>query len=120
MPKSVFCGRDEELACLKREWRLVTEADGHPQVLVLLADNGLGKTRLVQEFFGWLSTTDDPAGDNGYWPDELEATGDNLRVNPGQRRPRARRPSVSSGRAWKSAARWPGNSIRRRRGAISR
>ncbi len=82
MPKSVFCGRVSELNTLKREWRLATEADGHPQVVVLLADNGLGKTRLVQEFFGWLSTTVDLPDESGYWPDELELEGDNLKVNP--------------------------------------
>ena len=82
MTKSVFCGRNTELARLQREWSLATEAEGQPQVVVLLADNGLGKTRLVQEFFGWLSTTLDPPGEAGYWPDELELAGDNLRVNP--------------------------------------
>ncbi len=82
MAKSVFCGREPELARLQREWHLATETDGQPQVVVLLADNGLGKTRLVQEFYGWLSTTLDPPGEAGYWPDELELAGDNLRVNP--------------------------------------
>jgi len=82
MAKSVFCGREPELARLQREWRLATETDGQPQVVVLLADNGLGKTRLVQEFYGWLSTTLDPPGEAGYWPDELELAGDNLKVNP--------------------------------------
>ncbi|MSP02383.1 MAG: hypothetical protein EXR07_15225 [Acetobacteraceae bacterium] len=70
------------MSWLKREWRLATETQGHPQVAVLLADNGLGKTRLVQEFFGWLSTTLDPIGPGGYWPDELEVLGDNLECNP--------------------------------------
>lgn len=50
--------------------------------MVLLADNGLGKTRLVQEFFGWLSTHIDLPGNAGYWPDQLELHGDNLEVNP--------------------------------------
>ncbi|HVC60510.1 MAG TPA: hypothetical protein VND19_09145 [Acetobacteraceae bacterium] len=36
----------------------------------------------MQEFFGWLSTTVDPAGDDGYWPDELELLGDSMQVNP--------------------------------------
>jgi hypothetical protein len=82
MAKSIFCGRNDELAWLKRQWHLATEAQGQPSVAVLLADNGLGKTRLVQEFYGWLSTTLDPAGAQGYWPDELEVVGDNLECNP--------------------------------------
>ncbi len=82
MLKSLFCGRENELAVLTREWHRATEADGQPQVVVLLADNGLGKTRLVQELFGRLSTTIDAAGSNGYWPDDLEFRGDNLLVNP--------------------------------------
>ncbi len=82
MAKSIFCGRNDELAWLKRQWHLATEAQGQPSVAVLLADNGLGKTRLVQEFYGWLSTTIDPPGAQGYWPDELEVVGDNLECNP--------------------------------------
>jgi hypothetical protein len=81
MEKSVFCGRERELECLRREWTRVVE-HGLPRVVVLLADNGLGKTRLVQEFYGWLSTHVDGPGDAGYWPDELERRGDNLEVNP--------------------------------------
>jgi len=81
MEKSVFCGRDEELSRLRREWAAAVEHD-LPQVVVLLADNGLGKTRLVQEFYGWLSTHVDRPGSAGYWPDELERQGDNLEVNP--------------------------------------
>ncbi len=81
MEKSVFCGREAELAKLRREWAWVVE-HRQPRVVVLLADNGLGKTRLVQEFYGWLSTHGDGPGDTGYWPDELELRGDNLEVNP--------------------------------------
>ncbi len=81
MKKSVFCGRDQELQRLRREWVSTVEHD-LPTVVVLLADNGLGKTRLVQEFYGWLSTNVDRPGTAGYWPDELERRGDNLEVNP--------------------------------------
>ena len=81
MEKSIFCGREQELQRLKTEWDRVVK-HGDSKVVVLLADNGLGKTRLVQEFFGWLSTNVDLAGDAGYWPDQLELHGDNLEVNP--------------------------------------
>jgi tetratricopeptide (TPR) repeat protein len=39
-----------------------------PQIVVLRADTGLGKTRLVQDFYRLLSSTADP---DGYWPDVL-------------------------------------------------
>src|SRR5271155_5215672 len=81
MEKSVFCGRDKELERLRREWAVAADHD-LPTVVVVLADNGLGKTRLVQEFYGWLATHVDKPGDAGYWPDELERVGDNLEVNP--------------------------------------
>lgn len=47
---------------------------------VLRGESGLGKTRIVQALYAWLSRADvaDPLG---YWPDELLA-GDNLRLNP--------------------------------------
>jgi hypothetical protein len=46
MKKTVFCGREIELGRLRSEWTRVVD-DGDAQVVVLLADNGLGKTRLV-------------------------------------------------------------------------
>jgi len=81
LEKSVFCGRENELGRLRRDWA-VTVDHGLPRVVVVLADNGLGKTRLVQEFYNWLSTHVDRPGEAGYWPDELERQGDNLEVNP--------------------------------------
>ena len=49
-------------------------------MVVLLGETGLGKTRIVQEFYGWLSETDveDP---QGYWPDTLQI-GRSLELNP--------------------------------------
>jgi hypothetical protein len=69
---------------LERIWRRAAESDGEPQVVVLLAESGMGKTRLAQEFFVHLSTTLDGTGEAGYWPDVLEQVGDNLRVNPAE------------------------------------
>jgi hypothetical protein len=79
MTKSAFLERADELALLRRLFNLAAEPDGEPQVVVVLAESGLGKTRLAQEFFGRLSTSLDP---DGYWPDELRIRGDNLDVNP--------------------------------------
>lgn len=74
-----FFGRDEELGRLLSQWERVRAGDG-PRVLVLLAEPGLGKTRLAQELYRRLVVTEQ--GGTGYWPHELGAEGDNLRVNP--------------------------------------
>lgn len=81
--RDVFCGRDSELEALKTAYRTVAAPDdGRPQTVVVLADRGMGKTRLVQEFFAWLSTEVDQPRPDGYWPDRLGRQQDNLRVNP--------------------------------------
>jgi len=78
--QDVFCGREEELKFLKNKWKLVSDPKNpKPQVAVLLAESGMGKTRLVQEFYGWLSENEDH---DHYWPKKLALTGENLRVNP--------------------------------------
>ncbi len=79
----VFCGREQELEGLRQAYRAIAQdvAD-RPQVVTLVAESGLGKTRLVQEFYRWLSTSEDLAAPHGYWPDELGAEDDNLLLNP--------------------------------------
>lgn len=77
-----FCRREREMAALTDAWRRVCAPNPEPQVVALLAESGLGKTRLVQEFFGWLSTRHDGVGGAGYWPDALERRGNHLTVNP--------------------------------------
>ena len=67
--RDMFVGRDQELAQIKAAWHQAKSRE--PQVVSLVAESGLGKTRLVQEFFAWLSTTQDGEADKGYWPDEL-------------------------------------------------
>lgn len=74
-----FCGQEEHLATLASLWQVVSEGGG-PRVVVLLAESGLGKTRLAQEFYA--RTVRAGQGDGGYWPPELGADGDNLLVNP--------------------------------------
>jgi tetratricopeptide (TPR) repeat protein len=77
----VFCGREPELGMLMQAWDRVAEQKG-PELIVILGESGLGKTRLVQEFFGRLSTRIDGAGIDGYWPDQLTREVNNLRINP--------------------------------------
>jgi hypothetical protein len=77
---SPFVGRDAELARLRAAWDQVTA--GEPRFLVWTADTGLGKTRLVQAFYEWLSTQRDARDPDGYWPDALSVSGRTLEVNP--------------------------------------
>ena len=80
--ETVFCGRENELSALKDAWKQVSDPDNpSPQTRVIVAERGLGKTRLVQEFYRWLSTHHDGTGNQGYWPDQLQ-TADKLRINP--------------------------------------
>lgn len=80
--QSVFCGREKELEILKTAWERVSSENPSPQFVVFVADSGLGKTRIVQEFYNWLSTAVDGAEGNGYWPDKLVESGNNLVLNP--------------------------------------
>lgn len=54
----VFVGRDAELERLRSAYRRVV-ADETPQLLTILGDAGVGKTRLVRELWQWLS--DEPS-----------------------------------------------------------
>lgn len=74
-----FCGREEQLAALLAAWQQVKDAQ-EPKVMVLLAEAGLGKTRLAQEFYQTLVATEQGAA--GYWPQQLGEDGNNLLVNP--------------------------------------
>lgn len=80
MPK--FIGREKELNNLISIWQQACQ--GKPQIVNLVADTGLGKTRLIQAFYEWLST-DPTQGDDkegiGYWPDDL-GVGRQRVVNP--------------------------------------
>ncbi|CAN7777057.1 tetratricopeptide repeat protein [Caballeronia sp. LjRoot31] len=72
-----FVGREKELAVLRKAWRAALY--GKPQVVVLVAEARLGKTRIVQEFYRWLNQFEDPGN---YWPDTLPGDDDSLHVNP--------------------------------------
>ena len=49
----VFVGRGAELAELQRAYRQVA-VRGRPHLVTVVGDAGVGKTRLVREFWGWL------------------------------------------------------------------
>jgi class 3 adenylate cyclase len=49
----VFVGRDGELAELQEAYRRVV-ASGRPLLVTVVGDAGVGKTRLVREFWSWL------------------------------------------------------------------
>ena len=76
--RGLFVGRERELSWLQGAWERA--AAGDPQLCVLRGESGLGKTRIVQALYAWLSQSG-VADPDGYWPDELLA-GDNLRLNP--------------------------------------
>ena len=78
--QSLFVGRQAELERLQLAWRKAKSGDA--QFVVLLAETGMGKTRLVQRFYDWLSENEDIPGVEGYWPATLGSDGKSLRVNP--------------------------------------
>jgi class 3 adenylate cyclase len=50
----VFVGRDGELAALQAAYRQVV-ASGRPLLVTVVGDAGVGKTRLVREFWRWVA-----------------------------------------------------------------
>ena len=79
--RDIFCGRTAELAALEAAYRAVV-AGGGPRAVVVLGERGMGKTRLMQEFYRVLTTRYDP---DDYWPDASLFRGNNLRVAPDPR-----------------------------------
>jgi tetratricopeptide (TPR) repeat protein len=85
-----FHGRSEELAWLRGLWEACTQRDpatarfcGGPRAAFILAESGIGKSRLVQALYQQLTT--DPAWDPpelNYWPDAFNDQGMQLRVTP--------------------------------------
>lgn len=66
MTRKEFIGRQDDISTLKKVWSRVIE--GTPCFFVLRADSGVGKTRLIQQFYHWLSNQKD---DKNYWCDSL-------------------------------------------------
>jgi len=82
-PSSPFVGRERELSELLSAWGQVAAGAG-PRTVVVLAESGLGKTRLAQALYEAIAADGaaDLEGRRGYWPTLLGADGNNLRVNP--------------------------------------
>ncbi|MDP6889760.1 MAG: tetratricopeptide repeat protein, partial [Phycisphaerales bacterium] len=87
---SKFFGREEELQWLRGHFEEVANVDEDgksrpgPRLAVIVADTGVGKSRIVQELYHQLTVSSrwDPAECN-YWPDAFQRPGrDSLRVNP--------------------------------------
>jgi len=53
LSSGAFVGRSQELALLQDRWNLSTQGEG--QVVLLSADPGIGKSRIVEEFIGRLA-----------------------------------------------------------------
>ena len=87
-----FFGRTEELAWLRGLWDSCTQRDvnsgkfiGGPRMAVIIAESGIGKSRLVQELY--LQLTSDAQWDPpefNYWPDAFQSD-EQLQVNPATR-----------------------------------
>jgi class 3 adenylate cyclase/predicted ATPase len=48
-------GREEEMAMLMRRWERARQGDG--QLVLIVGEPGLGKSRLIEEFHAWLADT---------------------------------------------------------------
>ena len=79
-----FCGRDLEMTLLQRAFDRLSAPEPKPELMVILGESGLGKTRLVQQFYSWLSTQRDAPEPEGYWPDRMSADDGYAEVNPAQ------------------------------------
>jgi len=77
-PWSGFYGRDHELALLRSAWEKTGK--GLPQWVALTADSGLGKTRLIHEFYRQASLAQ--TGTHPYWPATLPLDQMRLELNP--------------------------------------
>ncbi|MCB1102898.1 MAG: AAA family ATPase, partial [Kiritimatiellae bacterium] len=83
-----FHGRQTELERLRGLFDRVSggspgAVSGGPRMAILVAESGLGKTRLIQALYQQLSR--DPVWDppdRNYWPDQFQAHDEQLRVNP--------------------------------------
>lgn len=75
-----FCGREAELATLDACWRRASDVENpQPQLVLLAAEPGVGKTRLVLEFLRrQVAELSDPPG---YWPDPAGLVSDRLHLN---------------------------------------
>lgn len=85
--QDLFVDRPLDLTRLDSEWALAKS--GQARIVALVAEQGFGKTRLAQRFFHRLSTRDDEAGADGWWPDQLEGEHATEEVTPVLKQDRA-------------------------------
>lgn len=80
-----FCGREGELAELERRWQLASDGTKpRAQLALLTAERGLGKTRLVAEFYRRLAqkARTGAEGEAPYWPAGDTLLGRQIALNP--------------------------------------
>lgn len=78
-----FCGRSDELEILKERWKLSSNlAAPAPQLVIVKAERGVGKTRLALEFFRWLVENVESREASQYWPDGADILNSKFDVNP--------------------------------------
>lgn len=77
-----FYGRAAELATLLETFDACVRTST-PRVVTIVAETGVGKSRLVQRFYDTITTDEryDPA-QNNYWPDAFQTPAKQLRVTP--------------------------------------
>ncbi len=87
MPTTLpFCGanRLRDLEMLQNRWTLASDvSDPSPQIVVIKAEPGIGKTRLALEFYKWLRHNVERTSP-GYWRADLTHI-DDKEVNPDPR-----------------------------------
>ena len=76
--RELFLDREKELKYLHTAWGLAQQ--GKPQIAVLIGETGLGKTRLVQQFYRDIANTQE-SETIPYWPTSLQV-GRNLILQP--------------------------------------
>lgn len=81
MKNSCFYGREIEINLIINKWEKAR--NGIPQIVNIIADTGVGKTRIVHEFYEWLLNDYEKTNGNAkkYWPDSLGSTRQRT-VNP--------------------------------------
>lgn len=72
-------GRENEKQTLRDTWQRVK--NGEPGFIVLRGESGYGKTRILQDFYSWLSASDQEDPDQ-YWPDTIGHGANALKINP--------------------------------------
>lgn len=93
--RSQFVARVDKMGELQMRYRRA--AAGDPQFLVLLGPSGIGKTRIVQELYRWLTLQQDLSNSefpHGYWPNSFSELQTSADVNPFFADPNLHRPPI--------------------------